>query len=50
MKKELKNNDIKVIATGGLGRTIYNATKMIDEFDPDIAFKGMKIIYDKNKK
>ena len=32
MKKELKNNDIKVIATGGL------------------AFKGMKIIYDKNKK
>ena len=50
MKKELKNNDIIVIATGGLGRTIYNATKMIDEFDPDIAFKGMKIIYDKNKK
>jgi len=38
-----------VIATGGLGRIIYNETDMIDEYDPNLSFKGMKIIYDKNK-
>lgn len=48
-KKELKRNDIKIIATGGLGRIIFNETKMIDVYDKDLTFKGMKIIYDKNK-
>lgn len=37
-----------VVATGGLGRIIYNETDMIDEYDPNLSFKGMKIIYDKN--
>jgi len=41
--------EAKVIATGGLGRIIYNATDMIDEYDPNLSFKGMKIIYDKNR-
>ena len=41
--------ETKVIATGGLGRIIYNATDMIDEYDPNLSFKGMKIIYDKNR-
>ncbi|MBQ4650530.1 MAG: type III pantothenate kinase, partial [Firmicutes bacterium] len=49
MKAEIGRNDIKVYATGGLGRVIYNETDMIDHYDPDLAFKGMKIIYDKNK-
>lgn len=40
---------VKVIATGGLGRIIANETTMIDEYDPNLSFKGMKIIYDKNK-
>lgn len=48
MKKEIGRNDIKVIATGGLGKVIYKETKLIDEYDPDLTFKGMKIIYDKN--
>lgn len=48
-KKELKRNDIKVIATGGLGKIIYKETDMIDYYDPDLTFKGMKVIYDKNK-
>ena len=48
-KKELKRNDMKVIATGGLGRIIFNETKMIDVYDKDLTVKGMKIIYDKNK-
>ncbi|MBQ4650593.1 MAG: type III pantothenate kinase [Firmicutes bacterium] len=49
MKAEIGRDDIKVYATGGLGRVIYNETDMIDHYDPDLAFKGMKIIYDKNK-
>jgi type III pantothenate kinase len=40
--------EAKVIATGGLGRIIFNETDMIDEYDPNLSFKGMKIIYDKN--
>lgn len=50
MKEEIGRDDIKVYATGGLGRVIFNETDMIDLYDPDLAFKGMKIIYDKNKK
>lgn len=50
MKEEIGRDDIKVYATGGLGRVIYNETDMIDLYDPDLAFKGMKIIYEKNKK
>ena len=44
MKEEIGRDDIKVYATGGLGRVIYNETDMIDLYDPDLAFKGMKII------
>jgi len=40
--------EAKVIATGGLGRIIYNGTDVIDEYDPNLSFKGMRIIYDKN--
>ena len=39
----------RVIATGGLGRIIFNETDMIDDYDPNLSFKGMKIIYDKNR-
>ncbi|MEA4875525.1 type III pantothenate kinase [Anaerorhabdus sp.] len=46
--KELNTKNVKVIATGGLGRIIYNETDCIDVYDPDLAFKGMKIIYDRN--
>lgn len=49
MKKELQDEP-KVIATGGLGRLIANSTDLIDVYDPDIAFKGMKVIYKKTKK
>lgn len=49
MKKELKIKDCLVIATGGLGRVIANETKMIDIYDPDLAYKGMRILYDLNK-
>ena len=49
MKKELNDPDAYVIATGGLGRVIANETEEIDIYDPDIAYKGMSILYEKNK-
>lgn len=49
IKKEY-GEDLKVISTGGLGRIIFNETKLIDVYDPDLTFKGLKIIYDRYKK
>ncbi len=45
-KKEL-NTDMKVIATGGLGKIIYKNTDLIDIYDRDLPFKGLKHIYEK---
>lgn len=39
--------DFKVITTGGLGRVICNHTNLIDVYDPNLIFKGLKVIYDK---
>lgn len=49
MKKELKDPDCHVVATGGLGRVIADDTELIDDYDPDLAYKGMYEIYKKNK-
>lgn len=49
MKKELKIKDCLVIATGGLGKVIARETEMIDIYDSDLAYKGMRILYDLNK-
>lgn len=48
IKEEMKT-DMKVIATGGLGKIIASETDVIGLYDPDLTFKGLKIIYDKNK-
>lgn len=45
--KEELNKDMKVIATGGLGRIIANGSDKIDVYDPNLTFKGLKIIYEK---
>lgn len=47
-KKEV-GKDIKVIATGGLGRIIQEHTDYIDVYDPELTFKGLRIIYEKQK-
>lgn len=50
--KKLKQDvapNMKVVATGGLGRIIHEHTSEIDVYDPDLTFKGLKIIYDKLK-
>lgn len=50
IKEEMGLKDMKVIATGGLARIIYDETDMIDIYDPRLTLKGLQIIYEKNKK
>lgn len=48
--KEETQKDLKVIATGGLGRIVSENTNYIDIYDPDLTFKGLRIIYEKQAK
>ena len=50
IKKESGYENIKVVATGGLGNIISKETDCIDIYDPQLTLKGLKIIYDKNSK
>lgn len=50
MKKESGLLNAKVIATGGLGRIIYENTDRIDIYDKELTLQGMRLIYEKNKK
>ena len=47
MREEAGLDHMKVVATGGLGKIISSETKAIDEYDPDLTLKGLKLIYDK---
>ena len=47
MKEESGIDNIKVVATGGLGKLISDNTKSIDVYDPNLTLKGLKLIYDK---
>ena len=49
MKKESGLLNAKVIATGGLGRIIYENTDRIDIYDKELTLQGMRLIYEKNK-
>ncbi|WMJ85958.1 type III pantothenate kinase [Anaerocolumna sp. MB42-C2] len=40
---------IKVIATGGLGKIIAEATDVIQIFDPNLTLQGLRLIYNKCK-
>lgn len=48
--KEEYGQNLKVVSTGGLGKLIAKETELIDIYDQELTFKGLKIIYDKNKK
>lgn len=39
----------RVIATGGLATLFENDSEHIDEIDPELTLKGLKIIYDRNR-
>lgn len=49
MKREMKEDNIKVIATGGLARLISSESETIDEINGLLTLEGLRIIYEKNK-
>lgn len=48
VKEETGLADLKVVATGGLGRTISDETDSIDIYDSSLTLDGLRIIYEKN--
>ncbi|MCD8156518.1 MAG: type III pantothenate kinase [Clostridiales bacterium] len=50
MKKEFGREDVKVVATGGLGRIIEQETDAIDIYDPQLTLYGMRLIFEKQEK
>lgn len=49
IKAEMKREDIKVIATGGLAALLAKESKTIDVVDAMLTLKGLLILYEKNK-
>ena len=49
-KAETGLKDLKVVATGGLGKIIASETDSIDIYDPNLTLHGLRIIYDKQKR
>lgn len=50
VKEESRIPDMKVVATGGLGRLIANETESIDIYDSFLTLDGLRIIYNKNRR
>ena len=50
MIEESGFENVKVVATGGLGKMIAEETDCIDYYDASLTLKGLQIIYDKQKK
>ena len=49
MKKEIKEDNIRVIATGGLARLIAGESETIDEFNGKLTLEGLRILYERNR-
>lgn len=49
VKEEAKLTTMKVVATGGLGKIIADATSLIDIYDQALTLKGLRLIYLKCK-
>ena len=47
IKRESGLSDIKVVATGGLGKLISENTDKIDVYDPNLTLQGLRLIYEK---
>ena len=48
--EESNLDNVKVIATGGLGKIIAESTDVIQIYDSELTLKGLNIIYNKSKK
>lgn len=49
VKEESGYSNLKVVATGGLGRMISDETDLIEVYDKQLTLEGLRIIYDKNR-
>ncbi len=47
IKKEAGLNEMTVVATGGLGKIIYDETDSIEFYDSNLTLKGLNILYNK---
>ncbi len=50
MRKEAGLLEVKVVATGGLGKIVSENTNEIEIYDADLTLKGLQYIYQKQKK
>lgn len=50
VKKETGFANLKVVATGGLGRIIADETDTINEYNRFLTLEGLRIIYEKNSR
>lgn len=50
VKEEIGIDNLKVVATGGLGRIISNETESIDVYDPNLTLKGIHLVYKKQNR
>lgn len=50
VKEESGIQNLKVVATGGLGRTISDETDTIDIYDSSLTLDGLRMIYEKNRR
>lgn len=50
VKEESGLKDLKVVATGGLGRLIADETRAIDIYDSSLTLDGLRILYEKNRR
>ena len=50
VREETGIKDLKVVATGGLGRIISDETDLIDVYDSSLTLEGLRLIYMKNRK
>ncbi len=48
VREESGLKDMKVVATGGLGRLISEETDSIQIYDPALTLEGLRLIYEKN--
>lgn len=50
VRREAGLPNMKVVATGGLGRLVAEETDAIDVYDPNLTLEGLRLIYIKNSK
>ena len=50
VKKEMGYDNLKVVATGGMGSIISPEVEEIDYYDINLTIDGLRILYEKNTK